>query len=44
MVNASPDDPEIYDGAHVSVQVVARRLQEERVLTLTEILARALQL
>ena len=36
------DDPEIHDGAHVSVQVVARRLQEEKVLALTEILARAL--
>lgn len=36
------DDAEIFDGAHVSVQVVARRLQEEKVLTLTEIIANAL--
>jgi amidase len=32
------DDPEIYDGAHVSVQIVGRRFQEEKVLALTEIL------
>lgn len=38
------DDPQIYDGAHVSVQVVARRLEEEKVLALTEILASALRL
>jgi len=36
------DDPELYDGAHVSVQVVGRRFQEEKVLALTEILGDAL--
>lgn len=36
------DDPEIYDGAHVGLQIVARRLQEEKVLALTEILSDAL--
>ncbi|KAK8196097.1 hypothetical protein M8818_007250 [Zalaria obscura] len=29
-------DPEIYDGAHVSVQIVGRRLQEEKMLTIAE--------
>lgn len=29
-------DPEIYDGAHVSVQLVGRRLEEEKMLTLAE--------
>lgn len=28
------DDPEIYDGAHVSVQIVGRRLQEEKMLAI----------
>ncbi|KAE8445125.1 hypothetical protein EG329_013727 [Mollisiaceae sp. DMI_Dod_QoI] len=35
-------DPEIYDGAHVSVQIVGRRFQEEKILTITEILGDAL--
>lgn len=30
------DDPEIYDGAHVSVQLLGRRLQEERMILLAE--------
>ena len=30
------DDPALYDGAHVAVQLVGRRLQEEKVLALTE--------
>ncbi|THW22020.1 amidase [Aureobasidium pullulans] len=29
-------DPEIYDGAHVSLQVVCRRLEEEKVLAISE--------
>jgi amidase len=29
-------DPELYDGAHVSVQLVGRRLEEEKMLTLAE--------
>lgn len=36
------DDPEIFDGAHVGLQVIGRRLQEEKVLALTEILGDAL--
>ena len=36
------DDPDLYDGAHVSVQVVGRRFEEERILTITEILGDAL--
>ena len=29
-------DPEIYHGAHVSIQLVGRRLQEEKVLAIAE--------
>ncbi|KAF2623571.1 amidase [Macroventuria anomochaeta] len=29
-------DPEIYDGAHVSLQIVGRRLQEEKILAVAE--------
>jgi amidase len=36
------DDPELFDGAHVAVQVVGRRFQEERILAITEILGDAL--
>ncbi|KAL8733922.1 MAG: hypothetical protein Q9181_003397 [Wetmoreana brouardii] len=36
-------DPEIYDGAHVGVQLVGRRLQEEKVLAVTEYVANLLQ-
>ena len=36
------DDPEIYDGAHVGLQLVGRRLQEEKVLAMTEYVARLL--
>ncbi len=36
------DDPAIYDGAHVSLQLVGRRLQEEKVLALTEHLGNAI--
>ncbi|RDW85502.1 putative glutamyl-tRNA(Gln) amidotransferase subunit A [Coleophoma crateriformis] len=32
-------DPEIFDGAFVGVQIVARRFQEEKVLALTKILS-----
>lgn len=32
-------DPEMYDGAHVSVQLVGRRLQEEKILILADHLA-----
>ncbi|ESZ95607.1 hypothetical protein SBOR_4003 [Sclerotinia borealis F-4128] len=35
-------DPEIYDGAHVSVQIVGRRFQEEKVLAITGMLGEAL--
>lgn len=37
------DDPEIYDGAHVAVQVVGRRFQEEKVLALAGIINDALE-
>ncbi|KAI4225072.1 MAG: hypothetical protein L6R36_004199 [Xanthoria steineri] len=32
-------DPEIYDGAHVGLQLIGRRLQEEKVLAVTEYVA-----
>jgi len=35
--NTSADDPEIYDGAHVSVQLVGRRLQEEKMIAVAEL-------
>ncbi|KAH8800616.1 amidase signature domain-containing protein [Xylogone sp. PMI_703] len=35
-------DAEIYDGAHVAVQLVGRRYQEEKVLALAEIIGEAL--
>ncbi|EHK97221.1 putative Acetamidase [Glarea lozoyensis 74030] len=35
-------DPELFDGAHVGVQIVGRRFQEEKILTITEILGHAL--
>jgi amidase len=28
------DDPEIYDGAHVSLQIMGKRLQEEKMLAI----------
>jgi amidase len=37
-----PDDPEIYDGAHVGLQIVGRRFQEEKILAIAEILGDAL--
>lgn len=36
------DDPEVYDGAHVSLQLVGRRLQEEKVLALAEFVGNAI--
>ncbi|KAM0723815.1 hypothetical protein Q7P37_000805 [Cladosporium fusiforme] len=35
-------DPEIYDGAHVSVQLVGRRLQEEKMIALAKYVGEAL--
>lgn len=37
-------DPELFHGAPVAVQVVARRLQEEKVITLAEIVDEALKM
>jgi amidase len=33
-VDSVTDDPEIYDGAHVSLQIVGKRLQEEKMLAI----------
>jgi amidase len=30
------DDPVIYDGAHVGLQIVGRRLKEEKILAIAE--------
>ena len=38
----SIDDPEIYDGAHVNVQLVGRRLQEEKMIALAKYVGEAL--
>lgn len=35
-------DPEIYHGAHIAVQLVGRRLQEEKVLALSEYIGGAI--
>lgn len=42
MLTLYADDPAIYDGAHVSLQLVGRRLQEEKVLALAEHLGNAI--
>jgi Asp-tRNA(Asn)/Glu-tRNA(Gln) amidotransferase A subunit family amidase len=34
IANGATDDPEIYDGAHVSLQIVGKRLQEEKMLAI----------
>ena len=39
---SNSDDPSIYDGASVGVQLVGRRLQEEKVLTMAEYIGKAL--
>jgi amidase len=36
------DDPEIFDGAHVSIQLVGRRLQEEKMIAMAEYMGKAL--
>lgn len=38
----SLDDPDIYDGAHVSVQLVGRRLQEEKMIALAKYVGQAI--
>lgn len=37
--NSGIDDPEIYDGAHVAVQLVGRRLEEEKMVAIAEYVA-----
>ena len=36
------DDPDIYDGAYVGVQLIGRRLQEEKMLALAKYVGEAL--
>jgi amidase len=35
------DDLEIFDGAHVSLQLVGRRLQEEKMIAIAEFVGKA---
>ena len=42
-VRVFTDDPDIYDGAHVSVQLVGRRLQEEKMIALAKYVGDALR-
>ena len=37
-----PDDADLYQNAHVAVQIVGRRIQEEKVLALAEHIGSAL--
>jgi amidase len=37
------DDPEFSDGAPVGIQVVGRRLQEEKVIAIVEVLGNAVK-
>ena len=43
MLTDLSDDPEVYDGAHVSVQLVGRRLQEEKMIALAKYVSEALR-
>jgi amidase len=36
VTNCPLDDPQVYEGAHVSLQLVGRRLQEEKILAIAE--------
>ena len=36
------DDPATFDGAHIGVQIIGRRLQEEKVLALAEHISNAI--
>lgn len=36
-------DPEIYDGAHVAIQLVGRRLQEEKMIALAKYMSDAVK-
>jgi amidase len=41
--NAELYDPEVYEGAPIAIQMVARRLQEEKVLAMGSVLEAALK-
>ena len=43
MIARLADDPEIYDGASVTLQCVGRRLQEEKTLAVTDRIEAALR-
>ena len=37
-LTVSLDDPELYDGAYVGIQLIGRKFQEEKILVLAEYL------
>lgn len=37
------DDPKIYDGAHVALQIVGKRFQEEKMLAIADVITAALK-
>ena len=39
----SPDDPEIYDGAPVGLQLVARKFEEEKIWAIAKIVCSAMK-
>lgn len=41
MANKLADDADLYDGAPVAVQIVGRRLQEEKMLVLADFVSKA---
>jgi len=41
--NTMADDPEVYDGAPVGVQIVGRKFEEEKVLAIADIVCKALK-
>lgn len=43
IANSATDDAEIYDGSAVSIQLVGRRLQEEKMLAIADYVSKALQ-
>ena len=44
ITNALTDDPEAYNGAPAGVQLVGRRLEEEKILTLADYISQEMRL
>jgi len=41
MLTVGVDDPKLYAGAHVAIQLVGRRLQEEKMLAIADYVGKA---